>query len=84
MCIRDSLVIWLDIWLQMERRTNNRISKFTKAAIGIYIVNILLWIDFNISMVRRKNRNETQPSRLRCLTKGSYWSFHSYELLAVL
>ena len=67
------LVLGVDIWLQLERGhiANGFISEFTTAAIGIFIVNILLWVDFNISFVRRKKQNEPQTSRLRCVTKRS-------------
>ena len=76
------LVLCGDTWLQLERKGD--ISFITKPFIAIFIVNILLWIDFNISMVRRKKHNEPQTSRLRCVKKGSNWLFHTFELLAVL
>ena len=64
------VVMGFDIWLQLERGHLD-ISKFTKAAISIFIVNILLWIDFNLSIVRRKRQNEPKTSRLRCVKKDA-------------
>ena len=70
-----------DIWLQLERK--GTISFVTKPFIAMFIVNILLWIDFNISIVKRKNHNEPQTSRLRyvIIIKGLNWSFYAFVLL---
>ena len=56
------LMIAVDIWLQWERG-NTTISNATRPFIAIFIINILLWIDFNITIVRRKNQHESQTNR---------------------
>ena len=58
-----------DIWLQLERK--GTISFVTKPFIAMFIVNILLWIDFNITIVRRKKQSEPRTSRLRSLVTQS-------------
>ena len=58
-------MLGLDIWGQLARGRRG-ISNITKAAIAIFIVNILLWIDVNITIVRRKDQQEPQTNRLRC------------------
>ena len=37
--------------------------------IAIFVVNILLWVDFNITAVRRRKQREPPTSRLRCVRK---------------
>ena len=37
----------------------------TRPFIAIFIINILLWIDFNLTIWRRKKQNETPTRRLR-------------------
>ena len=61
-------MLGLDIWGQLARgrRKGRGISEITKAAIAIFIVNILLWIDVNITIIRRKDQQEPQTNRLRC------------------
>ena len=71
-CLGSCLVLAGDIWLHRERG-NKTISRTTRPFIAIFIVNILLWIDFNITIVRRKNQHEPQTSRLRCATGLITW-----------
>ena len=56
-----------DIWLQIERKGS--VSVVTKPFIAIFIVNILLWIDFNFTIWRRKKQNEPPTSRLRSVLR---------------
>ena len=48
-------------WWQLSRR--GTISNITRPFIAIFVVNILLWIDFNVTIVRRQKR-ELPASRL--------------------
>ena len=64
------LVLCGDTWLQLERKGD--ISFITKPFIAIFIVNILLWIDFNITLVRRKKENKPQTHRIR--SHNSYYT----------
>ena len=61
------LVLCGDIWLQYERKGS--VSAVTKPFIAIFIVNILLWIDFNVTIWRRKKQNEAPVSRIRSLLR---------------
>ena len=56
-------MLLLDVWIQLERR--GTISWATRPFVAIAIVNLLLWIDFNITIFRRKNQNRPQTGRLR-------------------
>ena len=51
-----------DIWLQLQRGRSN-VSEVTRPFVAIFVVNILLWIDFNITILRRNNHNEPRTSR---------------------
>ena len=66
MCSGVGMVLCGDVWLQLERKGD--ISIVTKPFIAIFVVNILLWIDFNITIVRRKKKNEPGSSQLRSQT----------------
>ena len=57
------LVLGADVWLQLQRGRSN-ISNVTRPFIVIFVVNILLWIDFNITIVRQNHHHE-QPRTSR-------------------
>ena len=50
-----------DIWLQLERKGN--ISWVTIPFVALFIVNILLWIDFNFTIKRRARKKERPANR---------------------
>ena len=55
------LVFSGDIWLQLERKGN--ISWVTIPFVALFIVNILLWIDFNFTIKRRARMKEQPANR---------------------
>ena len=59
-----------DIMLQLERKGS--ISNITKPFIAIFVVNILLWIDFNVTMARRQKRQREPPTN-RFVVQGPPW-----------
>ena len=63
MCSGVGMVLCGDVWLQLERKGD--ISIVTKPFIAIFVVNILLWIDFNITIVRRKREKQPRSRQLR-------------------
>ena len=66
------LVFSGDIWLQLERKGN--ISWVTIPFVALFIVNILLWIDFNFTIKRRARKKERPANRFsaRNLSLESY------------
>ena len=66
------LVFSGDIWLQLERKGN--ISWVTIPFVALFIVNILLWIDFNFTIKRRARTKERPANRFsaRNLSLESY------------
>ena len=52
--IGTAIVLGLDLALQLAR--NHSISDGTKPFIAIFVLNIVLWIDFNIHMAKRRIR----------------------------
>ena len=50
-----------DIWLQLERKGN--ISWVTIPFVALFILNILLWIDFNFTIKRRARKKERPANR---------------------
>ena len=64
-------MLYGDIWIQLERRGS--VSNITKPFIAILVINILLWVDFNLTILRRQKRQSEPPtSRLR-FVQGPSW-----------
>ena len=63
LCLGSCVVFCGDIWLQLHRKGS--VSDVAKPFIAIFIINILLWVDFNVTIWRRKKRNKTPTRMLR-------------------
>ena len=72
------IVLCGDIMLQLERKGS--ISNITKPFIAIFVVNILLWIDFNVTMARRQKRQREPPTNRFVVYKG-HLGYHRPETL---
>ena len=54
--VGSSVIFGLDVALQLAR--SNKMSFKTKPFIGVLILNLILWLDFNIQLTRRQRKSD--------------------------
>ena len=58
----------------LQLQLDGTIRNVDKAGFAIFVVNVLLWIDFNLTIRRQKRQREPPSSRRRFVLKGgSSW-----------